>query len=96
MVCVWLLFTVVLFVAEPFVVARHFRKWATDTRQDAFKWLHRMHRVLLALTMPDYHLRCGRRQPGMIGVLMVRGYFELDQYQITATMQQRADPAVPG
>ena len=51
MVCVWLLFTVVLFVAEPFVAARHFRKWATSAPRVAFKWLHRMHWVLLALSL---------------------------------------------
>jgi uncharacterized membrane protein len=51
MVCLWLLFTFVLFVAEPFIVARHFRKWATDTPQDAFKWLHRGHWVLLVLSL---------------------------------------------
>ena len=51
MVCVWLLFTVVLFVAEPFVVARHFRKWATSAPQVAFSWLQRIHWVLLALSL---------------------------------------------
>ena len=29
MVCVWLLFTLVLFVIEPFILRRHFHKWAT-------------------------------------------------------------------
>lgn len=51
MVCVWLLFTVVLFVAEPFIVERRFRKWAASAPQDAFKWLHRGHLVLLALSL---------------------------------------------
>ena len=51
MVCLWLLFTFVLFVAEPFIVARHFHKWATDTPRVAFKWLHRGHRILLALSL---------------------------------------------
>lgn len=51
MVCLWLLFTFVLFVAEPFIVARHFHKWATDAPRDAFKWLHRGHLVLLALSL---------------------------------------------
>lgn len=51
MVCVWLLFTAVLFMAEPFIVARHFRKWATAAPQDAFKWLHWGHLVLLALSL---------------------------------------------
>jgi uncharacterized membrane protein len=51
MVCLWLLYAVVLFVAEPFIVARHFRKWATSAPQDAFKSLHRGHLVLLALSL---------------------------------------------
>jgi uncharacterized membrane protein len=51
MVCLWLLFTFVLFVAEPFIVARHFHKWATATPRDAFKWLHRGHLVLLVLSL---------------------------------------------
>ena len=50
MVCVWLLFTAFLFVAEPFIVTRHFHKWARSAPQVAFKWLHRMHWVLLALS----------------------------------------------
>jgi uncharacterized membrane protein len=51
MVCLWLLFTFVLFVAEPFIVAHHFQKWVTDAPRDAFKWLHRAHLVLLALSL---------------------------------------------
>ena len=51
MVCLWLLFTVVLFVAEPFVVACRFRKWATSAPQVAFRWLNRVHWVLLALSL---------------------------------------------
>lgn len=51
MVCLWLLFTFLLFVAEPFIVASHFRKWAADAPRDAFKWLHRGHLVLLALSL---------------------------------------------
>jgi uncharacterized membrane protein len=51
MVCLWLLFTVVLFVAEPFVITRHFRRWATSAPQVAFRWLHRTHWVLLALSL---------------------------------------------
>jgi uncharacterized membrane protein len=51
MVCLWLLFTSLLFVAEPVIVARHFRKWATDAPQDAFMWLHKGHLVLLVLSL---------------------------------------------
>jgi uncharacterized membrane protein len=51
MVGVWLLFTFVLFVAEPFILHRHFRKWATAAPEAAFAWLHRAHWVLLALVL---------------------------------------------
>ena len=51
MVCVWLLFAFVLFVAEPFILHRHFRRWATEQPGIAFAWLHRAHWVLLALSL---------------------------------------------
>lgn len=51
MVCVWLLFTFILFVAEPFIVAHHFQKWAATSPRTAFKWLHLGHWVLLALNL---------------------------------------------
>ena len=51
MLGVWLVFAAILFVAEPFIVARRFNIWASEAPQDAFKWLHRGHWVLLALSM---------------------------------------------
>jgi uncharacterized membrane protein len=51
MVCLWLLFAFVLFVAEPFILKRHFRRWATERPEAAFAWLHRAHGVLLALSV---------------------------------------------
>jgi uncharacterized membrane protein len=51
MVCVWLLFAFVLFVAEPFILHRHFRRWATEQPSIAFAWLHRVHWLLLALSL---------------------------------------------
>jgi uncharacterized membrane protein len=51
MVCVWLLFAVILFFAEPFILHRHFRKWATSRPENAFAWLHRAHWVLLGLSV---------------------------------------------
>jgi len=51
MVCVWLLFAFVLFVAEPFILHRRFRRWATEQPSIAFAWLHRAHWVLLALAL---------------------------------------------
>ncbi len=49
MVCVWILFAFVLFIGEPFILHRHFHKWATTRPDVAFAWLQRAHWVLLAL-----------------------------------------------
>jgi hypothetical protein len=49
MVCLWLLFGFVLFIAEPFILHRHFRWWAAAQPQAAFAWLHWAHWVLLVL-----------------------------------------------
>ena len=51
MVCLWLLFTILLFVVEPFILHRHFQRWATVRPAVAFAWLHRAHWVLLALSV---------------------------------------------
>ncbi|WIM10067.1 hypothetical protein [Enhydrobacter sp.] len=46
---VWLLFTFVLFVAEPFILHRRFNTWARTQPERAFAWLQRAHWVLLTL-----------------------------------------------
>lgn len=51
MVGLWLLFAFVLFVAEPLILHRYFRRWATAQPHAAFAWLHRAHMVLLALSI---------------------------------------------
>ena len=51
MVCLWLLFAFILFIAEPFVLHRHFRRWATAQPEVAFACLHRAHWLLLALSV---------------------------------------------
>jgi uncharacterized membrane protein len=51
MVCVWLLFAFVLFVAEPFILHRHFRRWAAEQPDIAFAWSQRIHWALLALSL---------------------------------------------
>jgi uncharacterized membrane protein len=51
MVCLWLLFAFILFIAEPFILHRHFRQWATARPENAFAWLHRAHWLLLALSV---------------------------------------------
>jgi uncharacterized membrane protein len=51
MVCVWLLFVLLLFVIEPFILHRYFSKWATVAPEQAFAWLQRAHWVLLVLSL---------------------------------------------
>jgi uncharacterized membrane protein len=48
---VWLVFALLLFVAEPLVVHRQFRDWAVVRPTVAFAWLHRAHWLLLALSV---------------------------------------------
>ena len=51
MVCLWLLFTIVLFVAEPLVLHRWFHARASTAPDAAFALLHRAHWLLLALSL---------------------------------------------
>ena len=51
MVCVWLLFAFVLFVAEPFIPHPRFHRKATERPDIVFTRLHRAHWVLLALSL---------------------------------------------
>lgn len=49
MLCLWLFFTLVLFVAEPLVLHRWVREWAAADPQAAMARLERAHWVLLLL-----------------------------------------------
>lgn len=51
MTLVWLIFTLVLFVLEPLVLHRRFKKMATENSDRAFVLLHRMHWILLTLSL---------------------------------------------
>lgn len=51
MVCIWLLFVLLLFVAEPLILHRHLHKRAEARPEATFAWLQRVHWVLLALTL---------------------------------------------
>src|SRR5438552_1693521 len=51
MVCLWLLFTVVLFVAEPLVLHHWFHTRATAAPDATFALLHRAHWLLLAFSL---------------------------------------------
>ncbi len=51
MVCVWLLFAFMLFIAEPFILHRYFRRWAVEDPDAAFLRLLRVHWMLLILSL---------------------------------------------
>lgn len=51
MTFIWAIFTLVLFVLEPLILHRWFKKQALKDSDTAFTWLHRMHKVLLTLSL---------------------------------------------
>ncbi|MCF6204751.1 MAG: hypothetical protein L3J59_13965 [Methylococcaceae bacterium] len=51
MTLVWGTFTLVLFVLEPLVLHHWFKEQAIKDSDIAFAWLHRMHKVLLSLSL---------------------------------------------
>jgi len=51
MVIMWLLFAFLLFIGEPFVLHRYFPVWARRDPDRAFALLHRLHVVLLLLSL---------------------------------------------
>ena len=51
MTLVWLLFTVILFILEPYYLHKLFRKYATDKPDKAFRIIQRAHWVLLSISL---------------------------------------------
>ena len=51
MTFIWFVFTLVLFVLEPLVLHRWFRTQAMKNSEKAFALLHRMHKILLTLSL---------------------------------------------
>ncbi len=51
MMGLWLLLALLLFVAEPVILHRHFPGWAVAQPTGAFVWLHRAHWLLLTLSV---------------------------------------------
>ena len=51
MTLIWLIFTLVLFVLEPLVLYHRFKKMANENSDRAFALLHRMHWILLTLSL---------------------------------------------
>jgi hypothetical protein len=51
MVCVWALFTLMLFVAEPLFLHRWFRQRAEHAPEQTFRRIERLHWLLLAVSL---------------------------------------------
>lgn len=51
MTFIWIVFTVVLFVLEPLILHRWFMQQATRDSDKAFALIHKMHKVLLTLSL---------------------------------------------
>lgn len=51
MTLVWLIFTVVLFILEPAILHRRFSELAARDPETAFRWLQRMHVILLTISL---------------------------------------------
>lgn len=51
MVIVWVLFTVVLYVLEPFILHKLFKKYANKNPEKTFNIMHKAHWVLLLLSL---------------------------------------------
>lgn len=51
MTLVWLIFSLILFVLEPFVLHRLFRKYMNENSRKTFEIMHRVHWVLLIFSM---------------------------------------------
>jgi len=51
MVCLWLIFTLILFVGEPLIAHRSIRRRALTAPDATFAALHRLHWVLLGLSV---------------------------------------------
>lgn len=49
MICVWLAFAFILFIGGPLILHRHLRRWAEIAPHETFKWIHRVHWILLFL-----------------------------------------------
>ncbi|MCX7548631.1 hypothetical protein OS188_11780 [Xanthomarina sp. F1114] len=51
MTLVWIIFTVVLYILEPLVLHRLFKKYAEENPEKTFQFMHRAHWVLLILSL---------------------------------------------
>ncbi len=51
MTFVWIIFTVILYVLEPFVLHKVFKKYANKNPGKTFRIMHRLHWVLLTISL---------------------------------------------
>lgn len=47
----WLVFAVMLYIAEPLYLHRAFHRWAKQSPQPAFAWAFRLHLLLLGIAL---------------------------------------------
>lgn len=51
MTSVWFIFTLILYVLEPLVLHKIFKKYATENPEKTFRIMHRLHWVLLIISL---------------------------------------------
>lgn len=51
MVLLWLVYAFILFIAEPFLFRRRFKRWVDRSPSQALAWLHAGHGLLLLLSV---------------------------------------------
>ena len=51
MTLVWFIFSIILFILEPFILHRLFKKYAAENPEKTFKFIHRAHWVLLIISL---------------------------------------------
>ncbi len=51
MTLVWIIFSLILYVLEPLVLHKLFKKYAGDNPAKTFRFMHRMHWILLVLSL---------------------------------------------
>ena len=51
MTLIWVLFSLILYVLEPFVLHKVFRRYAEKNPTGTFNFMHRVHWILLALSL---------------------------------------------
>ena len=51
MTLVWIVFSLILYVLEPYVLDKVFKKYANENPEKIFEIMHRMHRILLTVSL---------------------------------------------